>query len=138
MYTKYSLTLTDGQVKKLSSAIKNEKGITIRLKKIQKGNIPLLLTQTQINHLDKKAKANKGADLKLSHAQVSAMKKDGGILPLLLAAIPALITAGKAAAAATALGAAGGLGKLAVDKISGRGLRLGPSKKGKGLRFKKI
>ena len=78
------------------------------------------------------------------------MKKDGGILPLLLAAIPALITAGKAAAAATALGAAGGLGKLAVDKISGRGLnsqanlgtkgsglRLGPSKKGKGLRFKK-
>ena len=135
MYTKYSLALTDGQVKKLGSAIKNDKGITIRLKKIQQGNVPLLLTQTQINHLDKKAKANKGADLK--HAQVSAMKKDGGILPLLLAAIPALITAGKAAAAATALGAAGGLGKLAVDKITGRGLRLGPSKKGKGLRLKK-
>lgn len=133
MYTKYSLALTDGQVKKLRSAINKEKAVTLRLTHIQRGNIPLLLTQTQINRLNKAISSHKGVDITLSIAALRAMKKDGGIFPL-LALIPGLLAAAAPVIAKTAaLGAlAGGASYGAqqlIKKASGKGLRLGPSKK---------
>ena len=65
----------------------------------------------------------------MSQSQMKAMKKDGGILPL-LAAIPGLLAAAAPAIAKTAaLGAlAGGASygaQQAIKAASGRGLRLG-------------
>ena len=133
MYSKYSLALTDGQVKKLRSAINKEKAITIRLKKAEQGNIPLLLTETQVKRLTASQKRGNGVDLKMSQSQIKAMKKDGGILPL-LAAIPGLLAAAAPAIAKTAaLGAlAGGASygaQQAIKAASGKGLRLGPKKR---------
>jgi hypothetical protein len=93
-YTNYRVTLTNGQINKLKSAHKNGTDVTIRISKKGDGNINLPLTQTQIN---KMKKATSGLELCLSKSQLSHMEKHGGFLPLLLAAIPAI------------LGAAGGL-----------------------------
>ena len=92
-----------------------------------------MLTNTQLKHLDKANKNQKGVDIALSKAQIHAMKKDGGILPL-LAMIPGLIAAAAPAIAKTAaLGALGGAAGLATQQAikaaSGKGLRLGPPKK---------
>ena len=72
----------------------------------------------------------KGVELKFSKTQLS---KQGGILPFLAAAIPALIAAGKAAALGAA-GAAGAAGvKGIVDAVQkGKGLKFLP-KRGKGI-----
>lgn len=69
-------------------------------------------------------------ELKFSKTQLS---KQGGFLPFLAAAIPALVAAGKAAA----LGAASAAGASAVKGIvdaaqKGKGLKILP-KRGKGI-----
>ena len=134
MYTTQKLHLTDNQVKKLRDAIKKQEGVTLRLKNIP-GNVPLMLTKTQVNRLNKN---EKGTDLNLSKTQIKAMTKDGGILPL-LAMIPGLIAAAAPAIAKTAalgaLGGAAGLGaQQAIKAATGKGLKLGPQK-GRSLRL---
>lgn len=91
IYTKFGVTLSEGQIKKIKRAIDRDTDVTILiLKKNLLGNNFLPLTPTQINKIKK---ASSGVELCLSKAQLKYMKKKGGFLPLLLAAIPAAIGA---------------------------------------------
>ena len=90
-YTSYGVTLTKGQMQKIKSAHDNDREVTIRIsKKNFSGSTKLPLTQTQINKIKK---ATSGVEICLSKAQLKHMKKNGGFLPLLLAAIPAIAAA---------------------------------------------
>jgi len=125
------MRLSDSQKKKLSSAIKNGKEVTIRLSYDElTGPNPVMITAGQQAKINKAKLQKKGVELKFSKTQLS---KQGGILPFLAAAIPALIAAGKAAA----LGAAGAAGASGVKAIvdaaqKGRGFKILP-KRGKGI-----
>lgn len=89
MYNDMKVYLTTNQVKKLNNAVNKKSSISFRIDPKQKGNIPLLLTQTQ------KSKFLKGIpfNLKLSISQVKTLAKHGGFLitlPTLLAAASAI------------------------------------------------
>ena len=88
-YTQFGVTLSENQIRKIKSAHDNNRDVTIRISKQNlSGNMNLPLTQTQI----KKIKNSKsGIQLCLSKSQLKY--KNGGFLPLLLAAIPAMIGA---------------------------------------------
>src|SRR5882757_4184271 len=117
-YQECSITLSEAQFKKILTAEKNKSSVTIRiLKKNLHGDHKLLLTQTQINRLNK---ATSGVDLTLSIAQVKPIYKlfhdiqkendgkTGGFLPL-LALLP-LIFGG--------IGAAGGIAGGVANAVS--------------------
>jgi len=133
-YLRYSVSLSDNQKKKLTSAIKTGKEVSIRLSYDElTGPNPILITSQQQEKINKAKLQKKGVELKFSKTQLS---KQGGFLRFLAAAIPALIAAGKAAA----LGAAGATGasavKAIVDAATQKGKRLKIlSKKGKGIFF---
>ena len=130
-YLRYSVSLSESQKKKLASAIKNGNEVTIRLSYDElTGPNPILITSQQHTKINKAKLQKKGVELKFSKTQLS---KQGGFLPFLAAAIPALIAAGKAAALGAA-GAAGAAGvKGIVDAVQkGKGLKVLP-KRGKGI-----
>ena len=131
-YLRHSVTLSENQKKKLADAIKHGQGVTIRLSYNElTGSNPILITSQQLAKINKARLQKKGVELKFSKTQLS---KQGGILPFLVAAIPALIAAGKAAALGAA-GAAGASGvKAIVDAVQkGKGLKVLPRKTGKGM-----
>ena len=81
----------------------------------------MLLTKTQIKRIEKAKKLDKGVDIKFSRTQLRYnMNKEGELFSLLALAMPALATAGKAAA----LGATGAAAGMAVKKALGDGLFL--------------
>ena len=130
-YLRHSVSLSESQKKKLASAIKTGKGETIRLSYDElTGSNPILVTSQQQAKINKAKLQKKGVQLKFSKTQLS---KQGGFLPFLAAAIPALVAAGKAAALGAA-GAAGAAGvKGIVDAVQkGKGLKILP-KRGKGI-----
>src|ERR1700733_3767259 len=95
-YVKHSITLSDNQKKKLADAIKHGKKVSIRFGYDElTGPTPILVTSQQLAKINKAKLQKKGVELKFSKTQLS---KQGGILPFLAAAIPALLAAGKAAA----------------------------------------
>jgi hypothetical protein len=130
-YLRYSVNLSESQKKKLANAIKNGKEVAIRLSYDElTGPNPILITSQQQTKINKAKLKKKGVELKFSKTQLS---KQGGFLPFLAAAIPALVAAGKAAA----LGAAGAAGASAVKGIvdaaqRGKGLKILP-RRGKGI-----
>ena len=132
-YLRYNVSLSESQKKKLASAIKAGKGVTIRLSYNElTGSNPILVTSQQQAKINKAKLQKKGVQLKFSKTQLS---KQGGFLPFLAAAIPALVAAGKAAALGAA-GAAGAAGlKGIVDAVqNGKGLKVLPKKStGRGL-----
>ena len=74
-YSKVNVKLSDNQLKKLKSAVKNKKGTTLRISfKIFNGNnLPhkLLLTTRQKIKLRNAFNNNMSTDLKLSKARIS-------------------------------------------------------------------
>ena len=105
-YHKYGLTLSKGQVQKITLAIKKHHEVKIRLSKNNlQGDHHLPLTQRQINKI-KKSKT--GVDLELSASQLQHWQKTGGFLPL-LALIPAIMGG---------IGAAGGLAGGIASAVS--------------------
>ena len=152
MYVRRSFRLTPGQIGSLRAALNARRGVTLRISDTAGTLIPLLLTPTQVAHVNKAQQAGRGAELSLSRAQIAAMKKDGGIIPL-LAAIPGLIAAAASAAAPAitaaapaalaalgtgALSGAAGYGvRKALETATGEGLRLGPPRRGGGLQSAK-
>ena len=80
-YHPYGVSLSKGQLQKLSRAYNTQSPITIRLTKNQlSGPHELMLTKTQINKL-KRAISNKtGSDIKFSNAQIKKAIKKGGSL----------------------------------------------------------
>ena len=87
-YGKKNVKLTDTQLKKLKTSVKNKTGTTLRmsLKILNRNDLPheLLLTTRQKTKLRNAFDNKISTDLKLSRAQVSNIIKSGGFLGSLL------------------------------------------------------
>ena len=94
-YSNLNAKLSDSQLNKLKSAIKNETEVVLRLSSNNEINFPndFLLTNRQVSNLRKFFANNSSADIKLSKTQLSKMIQSGGFLsrllgPLLKAGLP--------------------------------------------------
>ena len=100
-YSKVNVKLSDTQLKKLKTAVKDKTGTTLRmsLKMFNGNDLPheLLLTTRQKTKLRNVFNNNMSTDLKLSKAQISKINQSGGFLwsllsklagPLMKTAIP--------------------------------------------------
>ena len=80
-YSKVNVKLTDTQLKKLNTIVKNKTGTTLRMNlKILNGNdLPheLLLTTRQKNKTKKCLYNNMSTDLKLSRTQIFKISQSG-------------------------------------------------------------
>ena len=87
-YSKGNVKLTDTQLKKLKTAVKNKTGTALRIsvKMFNRNDLPheLLLTTRQKSKLKNAFNNNMSADLKLSKAQISKIIQSGGFLGSLL------------------------------------------------------
>ena len=87
-YSNVNAELTDTQLKKLKTAVKNKTGTTLRmnLKMLDGNDVPyeLLLSTRQKTKLRNALSNNISTDLKLSKAQILQIIQSGGFLGLLL------------------------------------------------------
>ena len=87
-YSKVNVKLSDTQLKKLKTAVKNKTGTTLRisLKMLDGNNLPheLLFTTRQKTKRRNSFNNNMSTDLKLSKAQISKIIQFGGFLGSLL------------------------------------------------------
>ena len=90
-YNKKNVKLSNTQLKKIKTAVKNKTGTTLRinLKMFNGNNLPheLLLTTRQKTKLRNAFNNNMSTDLKLSKAQISKIIQSGGFLGSLLSKI---------------------------------------------------
>ena len=102
-YNSLNVTLSNSQLNKLKSAIKNETDVVLRLSSTMVGNSgdntnfphELLLTDRQVANIRKAFTNNLSTDIKFSKAQLSKMIQSGGFLgkllgPLLRTGLPLL------------------------------------------------
>ena len=94
-YHSHKVNLSEGQMKKLSTAHNNKSGITIRLSKSDlTGNDSLMLTKRQINKSNKAKKSGVGSDLKISQTQIRKVFNVGkgaprmGLFPSIGVSVP--------------------------------------------------
>ena len=86
-YNRVNVKLSNSQLNKLKSAIKNENDVVIRLSpnmigdSNDKTNFPheLLLTDRQVSSIRKTFSNNSSVDIKFSKTQLSKMMQSGGI-----------------------------------------------------------
>ena len=87
-YSKVNVKLSDTQLKKLKTAVKDKTGTTLRmsLKMFNGNDLPheLLLTTRQKTKLRNAFNNNMSTDIKLSKAQISKIIQSGGFLQSLL------------------------------------------------------
>ena len=89
-YNSLNVKLSNSQLNKLKSAIKNETEVILRLSSTMIGddetNFPhkILLTNRQISNLPKAFADKSSTDIKLSKTQISKMIQSGGFLGRLL------------------------------------------------------
>ena len=91
-YNRVNVKLSNSQLNKLKSAIKNENDVVIRLSpnmigdSNDKTNFPheLLLTDRQVSSIRKAFSNNSSVDIKFSKTQLSKMIQSGGFLGRLL------------------------------------------------------
>ena len=89
-YNSINANISNSQLKKLKSAIKNETEVVLRLSSYMIGNnentFPhkLLLTNRQVSNLRKAFANNSTTNIKLSKTQLSRMVQSGGFLGRLL------------------------------------------------------
>ena len=87
-YSKVNVKLTDTQLKKLKTAVKNKTGTPLRtnLKMLNGNDLPheLLLTTRQKTKLRNAFNNNMSTDLKFPRAQISKIIQSGGFLGSLL------------------------------------------------------
>ena len=137
MYIQRKLRLSDGQVRNLARAAGKGEGLKLHLSAAQltagAGGIPVSLTATQDKRVSA-AGSGKGVNLEFSPTQIASMKREGGflgaLLPLLARIAPALL---KPLGIGALTGAAGFGAQGLLRKVTGQGLRLGPSS-GRGLK----
>lgn len=86
-YTKKEIALSEAQIKKLKTAIKNKKAVSLTVASRGKYKmVPLMLTKGQV-------KVKNPRKINLSVRQVNALTdKQGGILPFLLPIISGIVT----------------------------------------------
>ena len=110
-YNSLNVKLSNSQLSKLKSAIKNENDIVLRLSSNMVGNSndntnfphELLLTNRQVANIRKAFAKNTSIDIKLSKSQLSKMIQAGGFLsrrlgPLLKTGLPLMKSVIKALA----------------------------------------
>ena len=130
-YYPYGVSLSKGQLEKLSRAYNNNSAITIRLARNELfGPHELMLTKTQINKLRKAMSQGTGSDIKISKTQIRKAVRQGGslwgsLINLGSKLLPMAMPLAKKAIAPLATGALSGLASLGVDKIFGKGQRGG-------------
>ena len=94
-YSKVNVKLSDAQLKKLKTAVKNKTGTTLRisLKMFHGNDLPheLLLTTRQKPKLRNAINNNMSTDLKLSKAQISKIIQSAGFLRSLLSKLAGLL-----------------------------------------------
>ena len=91
-YNSLNVKLSNSQLNKLKSAIKNENDVVLRLSSNMTGNSDdntnfsheLLLTNGQVANLGKVFAKNTSTDIMLSKTQLSKMIRSGGFLGRLL------------------------------------------------------
>ena len=97
-YSKINVKLSDTQLKKLKTDVKNKTGTTLRmhLKMFNGKDLPheLLLTTRQKKKLRNAFNNNISTDLKLSKAQISKIIPSGGFLGSLLSKLAGLLMKG--------------------------------------------
>ena len=93
-YNTINAKLSDLQLKKLKSSVKNKQGTTLRMnaKRFSANNLPLiyyelLLTTRQTTKLRNVIENNMLTDIKLSKTQISKIIRSGGFLGTLLSKI---------------------------------------------------
>ena len=83
-YNTVNVKLSNSQLNKLNSAVKNKKGITLRMndRMFNGNNLPheLLLTTRQTTKLRNTTESNVSTDIKLSKTQISKIIQSGGFL----------------------------------------------------------
>ena len=94
-YSKVNVKLSDTQLKKLKTAVKDKTGTTLRmsLKMFNGNDLPheLLLTTRQKTKLRNAFNNNMSTDLKLSKAQISKIIQSGGFLGSLLSKLTEIL-----------------------------------------------
>lgn len=120
VYHPVNVDLTDCQKRNIANAYSNKKGLTIRLsvEQIRGNKDKLLLTQRQINKIEKHKNNNSGVDLDVSFKQLRTMQL-GGVLPL----IPLLTGAAKSVLAPLALSAASAAVTHGMNRTLGTGTK---------------
>ena len=87
-YNTVIVNLSNSQLNKLKSAIKNKQGTTLRMnaKMFNRNNLPheLFSTQRQITRLRNNVENNLQTDIKMSKAQISKIIQSGGFLGKIL------------------------------------------------------
>ena len=87
-YKKVDVKLSDSQLNKLKTVVKNKQGLTLKIniKMFNGNNLPheLLLTTRQKTKLKNAFENNMSTDIKLSRAQISKIIQSGGFLGALL------------------------------------------------------
>ena len=95
-YSKVNVKLSDTQLKKLKTAVKDKTGTTLRmsLKMFNGKDLPheLLLTTRQKTKLRNAFNNNMSTDIKLSRAQISKINQSGGFLGQLLSKLAGPLT----------------------------------------------
>ena len=130
-YYPYGVSLSKGQLEKLSRAYNNNSAITIRLARNElSGPHEIMLTKTQINKLKKAMSKGTGSDIKISKTQIRKAVRQGGslwgsLISLGSKFLPMAMPLAKKAIAPLATGALSGLASLGVDKTFGKGQRGG-------------
>ena len=87
-YSKVNVKLSDTQLQKLKTAVKDNTGATLQmnLKMLNRNDLPheLLLTERQKTKLRNAFNNNMSTDIKLSKAQITKIIQSGGFLGSLL------------------------------------------------------
>ena len=104
-YNSLNVKLSNSQLNKLKSSIKNENDVVLRISSSMVGNSnyktnfphELLLTNRQVENIRKTFAKNISTDIKLSKTQLSKMIQSGGFLgrllgPLLKTGLPLIKT----------------------------------------------
>ena len=81
-YNKVNVKLSDSQLNKLKSAVKNQTGVTLRMKMFDGNKLPheLLLTTIQKAKLRNAFENSISADIELPKTQISKIIQSGGFL----------------------------------------------------------
>ena len=128
-YHSYGVSLSEGQLQKLSRPYNNNSAKTIRLANNElSGPDELMLTKTQINKLKKAKSQGVGSDIKISKTKIRKAIKQGGslwssLISLGTRALPYTTSAISKAVPTLATGAMSALGSLGIDKIFGKGVQ---------------
>ena len=129
-YIEYGVTLSDGQKTKLLRAIKKKSPLTLRLKHSHlQGSDELMLTQRQINKIQKSLANGSGSVIKISQTQIRSLEKHGGnlftsLVRLGTKLLPFAIKGVSKVAPAIATGAATALGDIGIKKLFGKGITI--------------